>query len=171
MNPTIPSLAAIFTCLLPSGIVAATVVGTSLSIQSVSTTTQQSALPAVQRPPDPELDLSNFRACPVDVEADGAFTCIRRSDGTAQCFGYNAPTPSGRFMNIDAGREAFCGVRTDGKLACWATPAPLPPRSPIHRIWRTRTGRSARSRSRSTTRAPWTTRDGSAAGAGIARDR
>lgn len=100
-------------------------------------TTKSPRLPAevIQQAEPPTLDLSRFSACPVDVEADDAFTCIRRGDGTAECFGYNAPSPSGRFMDIDTGRDSFCGVRVDGRLSCSSTSsvsagvanAPYPP--------------------------------------------
>jgi len=76
----------------------------------------------VQQAEPPTLDRSRFKACAVDVETDDAFTCIRRGDGTAECFGYNPPSLSGRFMDIDTGRNSFCGVRVDGYLVCDESP-------------------------------------------------
>jgi hypothetical protein len=68
-------------------------------------------------------DLSHFDACPVDVVADGAFTCLRRHDGTVHCFGAYQPVLSGRYMQIDTGRASVCGVRVDGQLECREDPS------------------------------------------------
>jgi alpha-tubulin suppressor-like RCC1 family protein len=109
-------------------------------------TTKAPELPGeiIDRAGPATFDTSGFLACPVDVEADGAFTCILRGDGTAECFGSYAPKPTGAFVDIDTGRSSFCGVRVDGSLYCSTTstrfpntantPAPGPPALPFRQV-------------------------------------
>jgi alpha-tubulin suppressor-like RCC1 family protein len=69
-----------------------------------------------------EFDLEDYPACPVQIDADGVTTCIRLGDGTVECFGRLAAKPTGSFLDIDTGRGAVCGVRTDGSHHCWTAP-------------------------------------------------
>ena len=73
--------------------------------------------------PTYEFNTERFPACPVQIDADGVTTCIRRGDGVVECFGRLAAKPAGKFLDIDTGRGAICGVRTDGSHHCWTDPA------------------------------------------------
>ena len=48
--------------------------------------------------------------------------CMVGDDGSIQCEAVwpdQAPPPEGRFSTIVAGMIHFCGLRTDGTVACW----------------------------------------------------
>ena len=44
---------------------------------------------------------------------------LRKSDGSAVCWGYGGDEPDGRFIAISGGRSHTCALRVDGSPECW----------------------------------------------------
>jgi len=60
---------------------------------------------------------------PVSLAAGARTTCVRRSDATLDCWGYNrggaATEPSGRFQKISSAALWACGLTSNGSITCW----------------------------------------------------
>ena len=86
------------------------------------TTTPPTTTPPTTTPPTTTPPPSGtFQA----VTAGGFHSCGLRTDGTAQCWGYNGfgqtDAPTGAFTAITAGDWHSCGLRTDGTAQCWGS--------------------------------------------------
>jgi cysteine-rich repeat protein len=57
----------------------------------------------------------------LDLDVMGQRGCAIKADRTLACFNPVGTFPSGTFLQIDAGTEHMCGIRTDGSLECWGT--------------------------------------------------
>jgi len=59
----------------------------------------------------------------MQVSAGPANACGIQSDGTLDCWGWNAYgnnyPPAGTFKQVSSGYVHACGIRTDGTMACW----------------------------------------------------
>jgi hypothetical protein len=57
------------------------------------------------------------------VSTGGSATCGLRSDGTLDCWGWNAygqvMPPAGTFTQVSATSGHTCGLKSDGTLSCW----------------------------------------------------